>query len=127
MLTGGRHLPVAPSHAETLRFAQGDGSKSPIQNPRSKIQNRWAAHTWARWTLSQASDDADLESELLLRHVLGIDRAALYAGWQELLGPAERRRFRHVVRRRVSGLPTAYLLGRREFYGVELAVDRRVL
>ncbi|MBI2912221.1 MAG: peptide chain release factor N(5)-glutamine methyltransferase, partial [Chloroflexi bacterium] len=51
----------------------------------------------------------------------------LYAGWQELLGPAERRRFRHVVRRRVSGIPTAYLLGRREFYGVELAVDRRVL
>lgn len=88
---------------------------------------RWDAHTWGRWTLAAASDEADLESEVLLRHALRLDRAALYAAWEEPLSVMERRRFRDLVGRRLGGVPTAYLLRRREFYGVELAVDRRVL
>jgi release factor glutamine methyltransferase len=69
-----------------------------------------------------------LDAELLLAHVLGVDRAALYARPEAPVeGPAVRA-FQGLVRRRAADRePVAYLLGRRAFRHLELAVDRRVL
>jgi release factor glutamine methyltransferase len=73
-------------------------------------------------------DSPRLDAELLLAEALGIDRTALFAEPErELDGPATRR-FQALVRRRAfEREPIAYLLGRKGFRHLELAVDRRVL
>ncbi|HVW16712.1 MAG TPA: peptide chain release factor N(5)-glutamine methyltransferase [Solirubrobacteraceae bacterium] len=77
---------------------------------------------------ASGSPSARLDAELLLAHVLGVDRAALYARPEAPVeGPAVRA-FQDLVRRRGVGRePVAYLLGARAFRRIELAVDRRVL
>lgn len=71
-----------------------------------------------------------LDAQLLLLHVLG--RAATDRGWliahdeQTLELPAQRR-FDALSRRRAAGEPLAYLTGEREFFGLPLQVDARVL
>lgn len=72
-------------------------------------------------------DDSRLESELLLRHTLGIDRIHLYRDSDRCLTSSEERTFWKVVERRINGEPTAYIRGIREFYGLNFFVDHRVL
>ncbi len=69
-----------------------------------------------------------LDAELLLAEALGVDRTALYLERDlRVEGPAVRR-FQDLVRRRaVERVPVAYLLGRKGFRHLELAVDPRVL
>jgi len=71
--------------------------------------------------------DARIEAELLLMHALGIQRAELYARLAEPLPSAVGDKFEALVERRLRHEPAAYILGRHEFYGVELYVDSRVL
>jgi release factor glutamine methyltransferase len=70
---------------------------------------------------------ARLEAELLVAHALGLDRLQLFLALDRPLVPAEIERARELLQRRARREPTAYLTGRREFYGREFAVDRRVL
>jgi release factor glutamine methyltransferase len=74
------------------------------------------------------SDTPRLDAELLLAEALGVDRAALFSdSRREVVGPAVRA-FQDAVRRRCAGRePVAYILGRRGFRHLELAVDARVL
>ena len=74
------------------------------------------------------SPTARLDAELLLADALGVDRAALVVDpAREVVGPAVRA-FQDAVRRRCAGRePVAYILGRRGFRHLELAVDPRVL
>ncbi|MEA2154295.1 MAG: release factor glutamine methyltransferase [Solirubrobacteraceae bacterium] len=73
-------------------------------------------------------DTPRLDAELLLADALGVDRAALVTdSRREVTGPAVRA-FQNAVRRRSAGRePVAYILGRRGFRHIELAVDARVL
>jgi release factor glutamine methyltransferase len=72
-------------------------------------------------------EDPRLDAELLLGEAMGCERAALVAdGGAEVPAPAARR-FGELVRRRLRREPVAYILGRKGFRGIELAVDRRVL
>ena len=71
--------------------------------------------------------DARIEAELLLMHALGIQRAELYARLAEPLPSAVGDKFEALVERRLRHEPAAYILGRHEFYGIELYVDSRVL
>jgi release factor glutamine methyltransferase len=74
------------------------------------------------------SDTPRLDAEVLLAHVLGVDRAELYLRPdREVAGPAIRS-YQDLVRRRSAGRePVAYLVGRRGFRRLELDVDPRVL
>ena len=72
-------------------------------------------------------EDASLEGEILLRQALGIDRVRLYANLNSELSAEQENEFWHLVQRRLSGEPTAYIAGHREFYGLDFFVDRRVL
>jgi len=72
-------------------------------------------------------EDASLEGEILLRHALKIDRAGLYSELDRELGADQKDVFWNLVQRRVSGEPTAYITGRREFYGLDFYIDHRVL
>lgn len=67
------------------------------------------------------------EARLLLRHVLGVTAAALEAHPERKVSPADTAAFRALVARRAAGEPVAYLTGRREFYGLDLAVTPAVL
>lgn len=71
-----------------------------------------------------------LDAQLLLLHALGRppdDRAWLLAHDTDALDPDTEMRYIQLTRRRAAGVPLAYLTGRREFYGLELLVDPRVL
>jgi release factor glutamine methyltransferase len=73
------------------------------------------------------SVDARLESQMLLAHALGVSRAWLGAQRDEPADPAAVDAFRELVRRRRGGEPVAYLVGRREFYGLDFRVTPDVL
>jgi release factor glutamine methyltransferase len=63
----------------------------------------------------------------LLGHVLGLTRAALYTHSERRLSDADRQAFEDLIDRRFKHEPVAYLIGRKAFYGIDLAVDERVL
>jgi release factor glutamine methyltransferase len=72
-------------------------------------------------------DSPRLDAELLLAAALGADRAALIADPARELEPAQAREFQALVVRRREREPVAYILGRRAFRHIDLAVDERVL
>ncbi|MEO1767723.1 peptide chain release factor N(5)-glutamine methyltransferase [Thiobacter aerophilum] len=69
---------------------------------------------------------ASLEAQLLLAHALGRPRAWLLAHGRDKLH-AQADRFETLLARRLAGEPMAYILGRREFYGLDLLVTPAVL
>jgi len=73
------------------------------------------------------SRSADLDAELLLGQVLACSRGALLARGDGLLSPQQRLDFERAVERRAAGEPLAYILGRREFWSLELEVNPAVL
>ena len=58
---------------------------------------------------------------------LGLDRAQLYAALREPPPPGGGERAGVLLARRLAHEPVAYLMGKREFYGVEIAVGPGVL
>jgi len=72
-------------------------------------------------------EDALLEGELLLRHTLKISRVQLYINLEKELAPRQEEALRHLLERRLSGEPAAYITGRREFYGLDFNVNPGVL
>jgi len=68
-----------------------------------------------------------LDAELLLAEATGRDRAGLAADPDAGVEADAARRFGAMVRRRVAREPVAYILGRKGFRRLELAVDARVL
>jgi release factor glutamine methyltransferase len=68
-----------------------------------------------------------LDAQLLLAHVLQKDRVYLYTHFDQPLGPDELAKFRGLIQRRLAGESVAYLVGKKEFRSLELAVDGRVL
>lgn len=84
---------------------------------------QWAADDFKRRGL----DSPRLDAELLLGHVLGVDRVRLFVDAGRVLTPAELSAFRALIQRRRRAEPVAYIVGTREFYGLSMHVDRRVL
>jgi release factor glutamine methyltransferase len=70
---------------------------------------------------------ADLASELLLIHVLGRDRAWLYTYPDASLSADKAALYTALVVKRCTGMPTQYLTGKQEFWGLEFEVTRDVL
>jgi len=73
---------------------------------------------------------ARLDAQLLLLHTLG--RAPAERGWliahdDDPLAPPQEDQFLALCRRRAAGEPVAYLSGEKEFFGLPLQVDARVL
>lgn len=67
-----------------------------------------------------------MEAEILLAHVLGVDRLHLYLFPDTPLTPEERSRFREVIKKRHSGVPLQYLTGEVQFYGLRFRVRQDV-
>lgn len=99
-------------------------------------RDRQASEPWTvEKVLAWAGDDfrarghatPRLEAELLLGHVLGLDRVRLILEHRRPLAPAELASYRELIKRRRAREPIAYILGEREFYGLSFRVDARVL
>jgi release factor glutamine methyltransferase len=73
------------------------------------------------------SETPRLDAELLLSFVLGVGRERLVVDAYEELDAADLERFEELVARREAREPVAYILGRKPFRRISLAVDRRVL
>jgi release factor glutamine methyltransferase len=72
-------------------------------------------------------DTPRLDAEVLLAEAMGWDRLALIRGSEGGVEPAAARLFGTMVRRRMRREPVAYIVGRKGFRRIELAVDARVL
>jgi release factor glutamine methyltransferase len=84
----------------------------------------------ARLTLTQAGippDEAALDAELLARQVLDCDRATLLTRARDPLPSAFDRLFKTLLTRRARREPLAYIVGHREFWGLEFDVTPAVL
>lgn len=81
----------------------------------------------ARKRLSPNSSTPQLDSEVLLAHLLGLSRASLLARTNEPLQPEHAATFGELVARRGTGEPVAYITGHKEFYGLDLVITRDVL
>lgn len=72
--------------------------------------------------LSQTSDSARMDAEILLAHVLIKNRSFLYAYPEIELTQAQWQTFQRLVAQRLEGMPIAYLTGSREFWSLPLKV-----
>lgn len=70
---------------------------------------------------------ARFEAERLMAHALGLSRAGLLARLADPIDARQAAQFAAMVARRAQREPIAYILGRQEFYGLDLIVDRRVM
>ena len=79
---------------------------------------------------AQSQGLARIDAQLLLLHALGrtdANRAWLLAHDSDVPGAEAQARFAALCQRRLNGEPVAYLTGVKEFYGLTLQVDARVL
>lgn len=67
------------------------------------------------------------DAQVLAAHALGCDRAGLIARGRDALADPARAALDALLGRRAAGEPVAYLVGRREFFGLDIAVGPGVL
>jgi release factor glutamine methyltransferase len=72
-------------------------------------------------------ENASLDSSLLLAEVLNMNRSSLMAAASQPLAEESQAAFKTFIKRRLTGECTAYILGRKEFYGLEFLVNPSVL
>ncbi len=77
-------------------------------------------HDAATQLAAVSIDGARLEADLLLAHVLGIGRARLLASLGDAVRADGAARFSSLLARRLAHEPLAYIVGRREFYGLDI-------
>jgi len=73
------------------------------------------------------SDEPEIEAEVLLRYALDLDRGSLLRLLVEPISSTEALAIEGALLRRFQGEPTAYITGRREFYGLDFTVTPAVL
>ncbi|RLC57442.1 MAG: peptide chain release factor N(5)-glutamine methyltransferase [Chloroflexi bacterium] len=76
---------------------------------------------------SSGSDEARLEAELLLMHALKTDRVHLYERLREEMPVRAGGYYRRLLDRRLAHEPTPYIVGHKEFFGLEFEVTRSAL
>jgi release factor glutamine methyltransferase len=92
---------------------------------------RWTVMDVLRWMTSRFAERGSttprLDAEVLAGHALGVTRVQLYVQYDRPLVAAELEALRELVKRRQGGESVAYITGKKEFWGLELGVDARVL
>jgi release factor glutamine methyltransferase len=91
----------------------------------------WPVSRLLDWTgkylAEKGSESPRLDTEVLLAHAMKCKRIDLYTRHDEEVADDVRQRFKALIRDRIEGCPVAYLVGRKEFYSLELEVNRSVL
>ncbi len=81
----------------------------------------------ADYLQKHGSDSSRLDAELLLAHALKLRRLDLYLKFDHPLNESQLTAYRVLVARRAKGQPVAYLVGHKEFMGLDFEVTPDVL
>ena len=104
------------------------GREQPSDSRLPAVTTIVAALREARARLAATGGETPgLDAEVLLRHVLGHDRASFLARLSDEIRPEQLEGFRGLVAERAAGTPVAYLTGEREFMGFPFIVGPGVL
>jgi release factor glutamine methyltransferase len=99
--------------------------------PTTHSSSEWTVTRLLDWTaqyLAQKGVESPrLDAEVLLAHCLGWSRIDLYARFDQIPSEEMRRQYKVLIGRRLEGCPVAYLVGRKEFFGLTLEVSPAVL
>lgn len=115
------------------RASDRTGEAAPpaqILNAGQELRTRQAAWRWGEAQLRARgiiSEEARLEAEVLLRHAATLSREEMFIRPEAPLAPRAAAVYAGLIAQRAAGRPTAYLVGYREFFGLDLWVDGRVL
>jgi len=95
------------------------------------MEESWTVLKVLQWTTEffgrKAIDQPRAGAEVLLAHVLGMERIQLYLNFDRPLTPDELASYREVIRRRAAREPTQYITGKQEFWSLEFEVTPAVL
>ncbi len=95
------------------------------------MDETWTTARLLKWTadyLAQRQIESPrLEAELLLAKAIGCSRIDLYTRFDEEAPEDARVTFRSLVKQRAEGMPTAYLIGEKEFFSYSFNVTPDVL
>jgi release factor glutamine methyltransferase len=95
------------------------------------MEERWTVLGVLQWTAAYFGrkhiEQPRASAEVLLAHVLNMERIQLYLNFDRPLAPEELASYREVIRRRAAREPTQYITGKQEFWSLELEVTPAVL
>ena len=95
------------------------------------MSDTWTILRVLDWTRgffeSKGIESSRLDAELIISHVLNVQRVMLYAHFDRPLDPKELTSIRELVKRRAQHEPIAYLLGTKEFWSLDFDVNKNVL
>jgi len=91
----------------------------------------WTIQTLLKWTTAYFQthqiDTPRLDAELLLAHLLDIQRIDLYLRFDQPLSSQELKDYKALIIRRINREPIAYIIGHREFWSKKIRVTPNVL
>jgi release factor glutamine methyltransferase len=95
------------------------------------MNDEWTVRRVIDWTTAHlkkhGSETPRLDAEILLAHARNCQRIDLYTRFDDVPDEAQRAVMRELVRRRAQSEPVAYLVGHREFFGLDFRVTPDVL
>ena len=77
--------------------------------------------------IMKSSGISPLDAELLLSCALKKTKEYLFSYPEKKLSLRQWEKFKNLARRRKTGMPIAYLVGKKEFFGLDFYVDKNVL
>jgi release factor glutamine methyltransferase len=95
-------------------------------------EQTWTLGALLDWTAKHLAQKGlefpRLDAEVLLAHAVGCKRIDLYGmRFADIATPEARQRYRELIGKRLEGCPVAYLVGKKEFFGLEFNVSPAVL
>ena len=100
---------------------------SELTHGQTTQQQDWTVRMVLDWTIEHlkrhGSESPRLDAEILLAQARNCQRIQLYTNYETPLEPDERATMRELVMRRATLEPVAYLVGYREFFGIEFEVQ----
>ena len=70
---------------------------------------------------------ANLEAEILLSFILNKPKEFLYSHPEKEISSSDNQKLNKIIQKRLRGFPIAYLIGHKEFYGLDFIVNKHVL
>jgi release factor glutamine methyltransferase len=102
-----------------------------MHNQPDSSGNEWTILKVLKWTTSyfksRSIESPRPSAEILLAHILKINRIDLYLQYDQPLNSNELEKFKALIKRRASHEPVAYITGIKEFWSLELVVTKDVL
>ena len=102
-----------------------------MQNKVYPPDHQWTILEIVNWTkdffASRHIDSPRATAEIILAHVLDLERIDLYLRHDQPLTQDELLRFKTLIKKRIKREPVAYIVGKKEFWSMDLAVCRECL